>query len=297
VGLLLPAVHTVQKMAKETKQRAQFTTIELGLAAFKNDFGDYPPSDPYSWSDPQSGQPPENSSGAQKLTEALLGWDLMGFHPDSGWRVDGTNRGAYRDSAGVTHPPGQYLLYDRTNTVDMQKRKGRYIEVDTANAFQLGVNYTPSKPYIQPHDGLFDLSRYGLYAAAVDSFVLCDVFGKGKEISLPNGNRVKTGQPILYYRASAAGKAATEVYSYKDNDSLVAIKNDVDVTRRGQPRPGLPPWNPLAGAVNVFYSFIADPKASTPTFTVPHRPDSYLLISAGEDGFFGTKDDICNFDH
>jgi type II secretory pathway pseudopilin PulG len=39
VGLLLPAVHTVQKMAKETKQKAQFTVIELGLAAFKNDYG------------------------------------------------------------------------------------------------------------------------------------------------------------------------------------------------------------------------------------------------------------------
>ena len=49
VGMLLPAVHTVQKMAKETKQRAQFTSIELGLAAFKNDYGDYPPSN---WYDP-----------------------------------------------------------------------------------------------------------------------------------------------------------------------------------------------------------------------------------------------------
>ena len=49
VGLMLPAVHTVQKMAKETKQKAQFTAIELGLAAFKSDYGDYPPS---FWYDP-----------------------------------------------------------------------------------------------------------------------------------------------------------------------------------------------------------------------------------------------------
>jgi hypothetical protein len=27
----------------------------------------------------------------------------------------------------------------------------------------------------------------------------------------------------------------------------------------------------------------------------PHRPDSYLLISAGADGIYGTNDDIRNF--
>ena len=46
---MVPAVHTVQKMARETKQKAQFTAIELGLAAFKSDYGDYPPS---FWLDP-----------------------------------------------------------------------------------------------------------------------------------------------------------------------------------------------------------------------------------------------------
>ena len=77
VGLLLPAVHTVQKMAKETKQRAQFTAIELGLTAFKNDYGDYPPS---SWWNPNVPGGRQNYCGAQKLAEALLGWDLLGFH-------------------------------------------------------------------------------------------------------------------------------------------------------------------------------------------------------------------------
>ncbi len=89
VGLLLPAVHTVQKMAKETKQKAQFTSIELGLAAFKSDYGDYPPS---SWQNPNAAGGRTDYCGAQKLAEALLGWDLLGFHPDSGWRADGLDR-------------------------------------------------------------------------------------------------------------------------------------------------------------------------------------------------------------
>jgi len=68
-GMLIPAASTVRKMAKEVKQRAQLTAIELGLAAFKNDYGDYPPSDPYSWL--RNVTDVQNSSGAQKLAEAL----------------------------------------------------------------------------------------------------------------------------------------------------------------------------------------------------------------------------------
>ncbi|MHC4519591.1 MAG: type II secretion system protein, partial [Planctomycetota bacterium] len=89
-GMLIPAVNKVKSMAREAKQKVQFTAIGIGLATFKNDYGEYPPSDHYSWLEENTEL--ENSSGAQKLAEALLGWDLLGFHPDSGWRADGRNR-------------------------------------------------------------------------------------------------------------------------------------------------------------------------------------------------------------
>ena len=84
VGLLLPALSVVRNMAKEAKQKAQFSAIELALAAFKNDEGDYPPSDWVMPPDPRS-----DYCGSQKLAEALLGWDLLGFHPNTAWRADG----------------------------------------------------------------------------------------------------------------------------------------------------------------------------------------------------------------
>ncbi len=82
VGLLIPALSMVRRTAKETKQKAQFTTIELTLTAFKNDYGDYPGSD---WA------LVGDYCGTQKLTEALLGWDLLGFHPKSDFRSNGRN--------------------------------------------------------------------------------------------------------------------------------------------------------------------------------------------------------------
>ena len=47
----------------------------------------------------------------------------------------------------------------------------------------------------------------------------------------------------------------------------------------------------------LFYSYdeggLLNPKITTKEW--PHRPDSYILISAGPDGLYGTGDDITNF--
>ena len=45
---------------------------------------------------------------------------------------------------------------------------------------------------------------------------------------------------------------------------------------------------------DYFYDYIRDPKVSD-RHPWPFRPDSYLLISAGMDGLYGTEDDIRNF--
>ncbi|MCX5635829.1 MAG: type II secretion system protein, partial [Planctomycetota bacterium] len=85
MGVLLPALNMVRNTAKEARQKAQFATIEQAIMAFKSDYGDYPPSN-------NNGG---DYGGAQKLTEALMGWDLMGFHPKSEWMSNG------RDAANI----------------------------------------------------------------------------------------------------------------------------------------------------------------------------------------------------
>jgi len=282
VGLLVPALNTVRNIAKETKQKAQLSTIEMALAAFKNDYGDYPPSNPYSWlGDAQEAQ---NYCGAQKLTEALLGWDLLGFHPDSGWRADGTNRRSYRDpvNPGTVYAPGQYFLYNPNSQVDMDKRKGRYLELATTNAFRLGY----SAPNVR--DGLFADTN----PLAPNTFVLCDVFG-ARKISMADGSTVKAGAPILYYKANTNGKQILDIYRMADNDGLVVVKEQADLIENPPAAGEQLPRNRLAGTFAFFENYIADPKVTAKPW--PYRPDSYILISAGADGLYGTDDDITNF--
>jgi len=81
VGLLVPTLSWVRRIARETKQKVQFVTISLALMAFKTDYGDYPPSNCPTGSD---------YCGAQKLAEALLGRDLLGFNKYSNWSATDT---------------------------------------------------------------------------------------------------------------------------------------------------------------------------------------------------------------
>jgi len=267
VGLLVPSLSAVKKMAKETKQKAQFATIELALAAFKNDEGDYPPSD---W--PLPSDPGSDYCGSQKLAEALLGWDLLGFHPNSAWRANGY------DAAGG---PGSY---DPAQTRDINgdsipdtfdERKGPYLELATASAFKLV--------------DLFGLNPIG--SLAPDTFVICDVFGTKKITMIdqvtgqPRTATEKAGAPILYYRANTSGKIMNAVYRVSDNDALVVAKQQYDGREHPLGRPG--------NQYEFFYNYIRDPKITARPW--PYRPDSYILISAGADGLYGTPDDIANF--
>jgi prepilin-type N-terminal cleavage/methylation domain-containing protein len=271
IGILLPALTYVRNTAKGTMQKAQINTIEMALTAFRNDYGDYPPSDGWDGHFPAGG--PLDYCGAQKLAEALLGWDLLGFHPKSEWQANGW------DELGAT------FVYD-TNNLD--ERKGPYLELASANAFRLGTSALGAQ------DGLFDDTTSDWGTLAPRTYVLCDVFGV-KKIALANGETAKAGTPILYYKANTSSKLldnksmafCTNIYNYLDNACLVGLGKITDKET--------PPPHPLE-SYDVFHSSnggIVDPKVTARTW--PYRPDSYILISAGADGLYGTGDDITNF--
>ncbi|MFC1676849.1 type II secretion system protein [Planctomycetota bacterium] len=257
VGILVPALSTVRTMARETKQRAQFAAIGQGLIAFRTDFGDYPESllD-------QTTTPGEFYEGGQKLAEALVGWDLLGFHPDSEWQANGE----YEN--GDT-------LYD--NTVEnLQDRKGPYLELSNSNAFKLLDLYADSDP-VTPLN--------------MDTFVLCDSFGRKK---LPVGDSmVSAGSPILYFKANRSSKT---IEAANLNDRIYNVENNLDIGELGRIGDGAEHRLFDDGPTyNNFYDYIIDEKVSNDPFFWPVRADSYILISAGADGLYGTGDDVTNF--
>jgi hypothetical protein len=255
----------VKRYARDVRQRAQFHSIDSALELFSNNsgWGGYPPSDAM-----DSAATPLHYCGAMKLCEAMMGQDLAGFHPESRFLADGTN--------GTTG----YYLYDSGSGLspdaetNLKARKGPYLQSENANAYRLSQ----------------------LYGAAItpftkDLFVLCDVYNRVKNVATGKG----VGMPILYYRANTLNtihdtNAANlpiltddkgQIYNYLDNDELVHL-GPSGVT------------HPLDDGT-TFYKVTKDNRISITTGR-PYRPDSYILISAGYDGIYGTDDDIFNFE-
>ncbi len=262
IGLLVPALSQVRRYALKVKQKAQFHSMEAALELFNNEYDGYPPSDAL---DP-TGQP---YCGAMKLAEALMGWDLLGFHKHSIFRRDGMG------SSG--QPLYTQNLKDRVS--------GPLLPLEQANAYKIGDIYGPG-----------NVNQF-----LPDNYVLCDVYEKQR----PDSD--KTGMPILYYKADTSGfrhdpnvaqqmtpdDNAGNIYNYLDNQMLLMLGfpgqtggGGTQTNRHGLAEPANPDYG--------FYAITRTDKIKTPAR--PFRADTYLLISAGYDGEYGTADDICNFD-
>ncbi len=266
IGLLVPALNQVKRYAYEVKQRAQLKSIDTAIELFNSELDGYPDSDAL---DPD-GTP---YCGAMKLCEAVMGRDLMGFHPDSIFRSNGMgslNNNLYPQQADPAYPDS------------LSARKGPYLPLDNANAYQLMDVYKEVGPY------------------AGENFVLCDVFKRVTH--LQSGKKV--GMPILFYKANTANiqhdltnpDNPQNIYDYRDNQSLVML---------GKPFDPPPDGGPHRLAIETgqqpgyrFYMNTTNDKvlASHTAAVRPYRADTFILISAGNDGEYGTPDDITNFD-
>jgi len=293
IGILMPSISYVRNKSKVTAQRAQLATIDMAILTFKADNGYYPPSESTSV-DPQIFNAEQQAyCGAQKLCEALLGWDLLGFHPDTAWHEDGT------DAAGG------WWTYDPTKTRDadgdgpdtLDERVGPYLELATTKAFKLGDTQ------LGAGDGLYS-DPTPLYA---NTYVLCDVFGvkKIKIGTAENQQVVKAGTPILYFRADTSKKQLSSgrgrsIYTVSDNITLLAkLKSIASGEKVSHPLGDATGYDTF-NSYEKFYNYITDPRATSRISQItympwPYRADSYILITAGPDGLYGTDDDICNF--
>ncbi len=268
ISLLVPALNLVRDFAKEIQQRAQFHSIEVAVDMFVTNSGyeAYPPSNDNSIP-PQHPGDQTPYGGAQKLAEALVGQDVLGYHPRSGFRSDLMGY----DTLG--NPQQVYNVGTRQN---LEEREGPFIEGENANAYMLGDIYA--------NVGGFDPLNY----------VLCDVYAKKRTLAVNQTNK-KTGMPILYYRARTeyfdqdsadAGLIDDDIYYYRDNEELLLLGRPEDITVLHPIADGQTDW------ADFEYMIL---NTEITTINRPYRATSYILISAGKDGIYGTGDDLTNF--
>lgn len=306
IALLVPAFALIQKTAMNVKQKAQFNHLTIGLEEFYNDYNYYPESRPVQHLTTTN----LISTNAQILAEAIVGWDGYGFHPKSKWQPDGTD-GSVAMSANVAPANMVYINesrvpaatdFDRQNSIS--QRTGPYLELEAANAVSLRAIYGDPTGTMKWGDGRISFSSGvfgGNFSTISDTYVIADVYSKVK--SKTTGN--KTGMPVMYYKANSM--AMEHLYT-NALDPLLVNRNIYNV-QDGRF------WFDLWGNFIPFQGFTGHPlrypsnslydqaiaefynRTRNPEFT-PHRPyrsESFILHSAGPDGYYGTPDDLFNF--
>jgi len=260
IGLLVPALNKVKWVAYKVNQKNQFHAIEVAMNLFNLEHEEYPPS-----SAADDGGAPY--CGAMKLCEAMVGRDLLGFHPQSRFFADGT------DGSGTQLYPAEGSVPDDVYKENLKAREGPYLKLSQVNTYRLGDLYSFTGPY----DG--------------DQFVLCDVYTRAESKS--TGKQV--GMPVLYFRANVSN-TLHEYSAVNNSANIYNVDDNLDLARLGMPWMSAPPAGPqhqLAITPEKFYEETQNTKITTSVR--PHRPDSYILLSAGFDGEYGTPDDIYNF--
>jgi len=274
ISLLVPALNMVKRYARDVKQRAQFHSIGVALDLFHGEFDDYPPSDAQ-----DTAAPPVDYCGAMKLAEAMVGQDLLGLHPSSVFRSDGRNPALpapyddlYPSSLDLTTP---------VHVENVRARKGPYLPVENANAYRLKNLYGPGNTAL-----LFE-----------DLFVLCDVYTRVRHRETGK----KVGMPILYYKADTSkvlhdpnSPGTDNIYNYNDNIELVDLDLPWDTAHQHPMASGGQTPDGVVPRPEIFYEKTKNEKVAA--IDRPYRPDSYILISAGFDGLYGTDDDVFNFE-
>ena len=288
VGLLVPGIRVFKRAADNLKQKSVFHGFETALELFSKDFDGYPNSDTL----PMGGSS-DLVCGAQHLAEALVGRDQRGFEPQTGWYPPDDT--VYKDDA----PDDLYTNVDDS----LNRRKGPYTELKKdVGAFTIFQLYDDPKNVYAP-DPTTVASTTEL------SPVLTDVFHT-KKIELPSGSKVKVGSPILYYKANAASRyfvgdiadvpeTSRWIYDYEDNRAIIELGTMEDQNIDHHFDQAFTDDEDNNGW-EIFYKTITNPAVDptgTGDFRKPFNPKTFILISAGWDGVYGTNDDITNFDY
>jgi len=282
VGILSVAQRKVRIISQNLRQKAAFHAGEISLELYARDYGGYPDSSLVSAG--------THVTGAQRLAEAFFGRDDQGFNPKTKWHPT-------LDAAD---------LYDATVTA--KDRKVPYFERKRAGFHSIYDIWQGDFGTSSIYHASQSSEAAGVNKTMV-SPVFTDIF-----TSYKTATGQSAGMPILYFKADPTKKFRTEagvevknptsaqyskwVYNFDDNLPLLQLPWLQDKTQTDGLAVHYPDEDKDGDDDNpaqVFYEKLTQREDGN--FFLPHNKSTFLLISAGHDGIYGTKDDLTNFDN
>lgn len=274
IGIMTPGARKAKQLAMKVKQKAQLRNVSIGVELWSNEHGnDYPEST-------TTGNV-LFTTGAHHLAEALVGRDGYGFDSISSWDAE-------LDAAIVSPTP---IPYDPT-ILSYTNREPVYLDSGVVDNFQLAQIYGDSSFTGDAYPGDYNAdgtATIGEYPAGV----FTDIYKKQRvTMSTTLANTVKVGSPILYFKAKDTNVydptfPNSSIFNYNDNIDIFALGLCTDATQ-------IHPFYDATGISPAFYASLVNPTITYTGDPVPYNKHTFVLLSAGFDGLYGTKDDVTN---
>lgn len=284
--IMATGLNKVKQRVTNLKQKGEFHGMEISIELFYNEFGYYPDSSRVDVGGTYT-------CGAQHLAEAMEGRDKQGFHPKSRWHPD------------LEPTPPDDLYTDTT----LKQRKPVYFELKHTGMYTLDQLWGAGNTGNLHGGGVPGSAGWPGPAVLTDVFLSNAVTGADET----------AGSPVLYFKADSTKRFRTSnanppvvvtnptsaqyqswIYNFDDN---IDILNLALLGDSGDTDDALPPHYqerkdyPGVTDAELFYQILTHREDSTTGFYKPYNADTYILISAGWDGIYGTKDDITNFNY
>jgi prepilin-type N-terminal cleavage/methylation domain-containing protein len=298
IGIMSIGMRKVKMVAENLRQKVEFKAIEVGLELFAKDFDSYPES-AIRTATPGNPAGANAVCGAQHLAEALVGRDGRGFEPQSGWYPpDDLTYNPQISAADLAN------FYNMNDDISLKRRKQPYVEFKHSGVYTIDEiwqgNFAPSTIY----------TSAGPASNQFRSPVITDTFRR-HEVQVGAVN-VKVGMPILYFKADSINRFRVDlarsvvtnpapaeyrkwIFNFDDNLPVIQLPflRDPTVTDSDYTDAA----SPTKTQAQIFYESITQTEDMTRRFFKPYNIETFILISAGLDGVYGTRDDITNFNY
>ncbi|MFQ5490455.1 MAG: type II secretion system protein [Phycisphaerae bacterium] len=311
IGILLPSLGRARDSAKDAKTETLLSAIGKALEMFKNDHGKefrasngYAPSAGYRVGAFDSGAPIPSRLREDVFTNPPPAYDMFGAHwlPIFLMGVDQQGFIPFKNVPDtIKTEPFKWYLNPPESGIDPLQREGNYLDASTTKLVK-----TNELNRVSPVPARLDTSSNLLQDN--ENPVIVDAFNR----------------PVLYYvanplvssrRDSFRGRMATYddtpgIYNYRDNDGFTGTDQNtategINFSRDVGKRNLIDVFGDFADVENdnnghTFLHYIENhgvgaTNAGANPILVPHNKDSFLLITAGQDGLYGSADDVNNF--
>lgn len=300
MGILMPALSKARMQAKRTACAAIISSIERGLEMFKNDFEQYPDSqyrpDPIHWGTLPPTPPTGNLTGSHWLARALAGHDFLG--------VDTKGRSLNL----LNEAPASVPVVDLDPNGPMKaERKGLYIDAKKAFAADNDSKvfsrvWDRSIGRFLPIDNFgYPILYYRANSRAQQPFSYDDmsVYRLRDNVTITGYWQADSQPPTKYtWDPAIPERAPWDFAGTGMQHGLGVFGSTVDPRNRGAALD--PVTNTVKGQYFTEYmynnsAFTATSAGGGAGTVSAANSETYVMISSGPDGIFGTTDDLNNF--